>query len=86
MRSWRIAGNEEKYLLELLDGGFPGKSEPNFTGRLEAAFAEKFGTKFAVTFAIDSVLTWLLFRSRLFERAGLWKERKEEKPDGQDPA
>lgn len=42
--------------------------------------------QFAVTFAIDSVLTWLLFRSRLFERAGLWKERKEEKPDGQDPA
>jgi len=50
MRSWRIAGNEEKYLMELLDGGFPGKSEPNFTGRLEARFAETFGTKFAVSF------------------------------------
>ena len=50
MRSWRICGNEEKYLLELLNGGFPGKSEPGFTGRLEAAFAEKFGVKFAISF------------------------------------
>ena len=51
MRSWRICGNEEKYLKELLDGGFPGKSEPGFTGKLEAAFAEKFGVKFAISFA-----------------------------------
>ena len=50
MRNWRICGNEEKYLKELLDGGFPGKSEPGFTGRLEAAFAEKFGVKFAISF------------------------------------
>ena len=30
------------------------------------------GIQFAVTLVIDAVLTWLLFRSRLFERAGLW--------------
>ena len=51
MRSWRVCGNEEKYLKELLNGGFPGKSEPGFTGRLEAEFAEKFGVKFAISFA-----------------------------------
>ncbi len=42
--------------------------------------------QFAITFVIDAVLTWLLFRSRLFERAGLWKEFKEERPDEHDPA
>ena len=40
--------------------------------------------QFAVTFVIDAVLTWLLFRSGLFERAGLWKTRKEEGPYGND--
>ena len=30
---------------------------------------------------IDAVLTWLLFRSRLFERAGLWRTAKEDSPD-----
>jgi ECF transporter S component (folate family) len=40
--------------------------------------------QFAVTFVIDAVLTWLLFRSRLFERAGLWKPVKEEDPDASD--
>ena len=29
--------------------------------------------QFAITFVIDVVLTWLLFRAKLFERTGLWK-------------
>jgi ECF transporter S component (folate family) len=33
--------------------------------------------QFAVTFVIDVVLTWLLFRSGLFARTGLWKAPKE---------
>ena len=37
--------------------------------------------QFAVTLVIDAVLTWLLFRSRLFERAGLWRTAKEDSPD-----
>lgn len=35
--------------------------------------------QFAVTFVIDVVLTWLLFRTRLFERAGLRQAPKEDK-------
>lgn len=50
MRSWRVCGNEEKYLLELLDSGYPGSVPSGFTGRLEKAFAERFGVKFAVSF------------------------------------
>ena len=40
--------------------------------------------QFAVTLVIDAVLTWLLFRSRLFERAGLWRSAKEDGPDEND--
>ena len=61
----------------------------NTKGSFSASFSYFLTTRsvqFAVTFVIDTVLTWLLFRSRLFERAGLWKERKEEKPDEHDPA
>ena len=61
----------------------------NTKGSFSASFSYFLTTRsvqFAVTFVIDTVLTWLLFRSRLFERAGLWKERKEEKPDERDPA
>lgn len=42
--------------------------------------------QFAVTFVIDVVLTWLLFRTGLFQRAGLWKTPKEDGPNGSDPA
>ncbi len=61
----------------------------NTKGSFSASFSYFLTTRsvqFAVTFVIDAVLTWLLFRSRLFERAGLWKEHKEEKPDEHDPA
>ncbi len=50
MRSWRVGKNEEKYLLELLNSGYPGGNTANFTGRLEKAFAERFGTKYAISF------------------------------------
>ena len=42
--------------------------------------------QFAITLVIDAVLTWLLFRSRLFERAGLWKPAKEDETDENDAA
>lgn len=52
MRNPRVGGNELKYLTELIDSGFPGKIEGgSFTGRLETAFAQKFNSRYAVTFA-----------------------------------
>ena len=48
-QSWRIGENEFKYVREVLEGGFPGSSKTSFTKRLEAAFAEKFGVRFAVS-------------------------------------
>ena len=65
------------------------RGRSGFSARFSASFSYFLTTRsvqFAVTFVIDTVLTWLLFRSRLFERAGLWKEHKEEKPDEHDPA
>ena len=50
MRSWRIGEKEFQYVKEILEGGFPGGSKVNFTGRLEAAFAAKFGCEYAITF------------------------------------
>ena len=50
MKNWRIGGNEIKYVNELLSGGFPGKQSRNFAGELERCFAEKFGTKYAISF------------------------------------
>ena len=48
--SWRMAGNELRYVREVLEGGFPGSSSVNFTGRLETAFAQKFDCEYAITF------------------------------------
>ena len=50
MRSWRIGEKEKQYLLELLDSGFPGSGNGSFTGRLEKAFAEKFNSRYAISF------------------------------------
>lgn len=51
-RSWRIDDREYEYLRELLDAGFPDASaNAGFVGRLEKAFAEKFGSRFAISFA-----------------------------------
>ena len=49
-KSWRISETEKKYLLELLDGGFPGRQNRSFVGELEREFSRKFGVKYAITF------------------------------------
>ena len=50
-RSWRVDDREYAYLSELLDAGFPdGSAKAGFVARLEKAFAEKFGSRFAVSF------------------------------------
>lgn len=51
MQSWRIDEREINNITALLTGGFPGSQNRNFTGELEAAFAEKFNCRYAVTFA-----------------------------------
>jgi ECF transporter S component (folate family) len=61
----------------------------NSKGSFAASFSYFLTTRsiqFAVTFVIDVLLTWLLFRSRLFDRAGLWKTPKEEERNGSKPA
>ena len=49
-RSWRIDEKEFAYLKELLDSGFPGSTNSSFVGRLEKAFADKFGCSYAISF------------------------------------
>lgn len=54
----------------------------NSKGSFSASFTYFLTTRsiqFLVTIIIDAVLTWLLFRSKLFERAGLWRSSGEEK-------
>lgn len=48
-RSWRIGDNELDYLRQVLESGFPGASNVNFVAKLEAAFAEKFDCKYAIS-------------------------------------
>lgn len=50
MKNWRIGNNELRYVTELLNSGFPGRQSRGFIGELEKNFAEKFGSKFAITF------------------------------------
>jgi perosamine synthetase len=50
-RSWRIGAKEYEYLAALLDSGFPGAADVHFTARLEAAFAERFGCRYAISHA-----------------------------------
>lgn len=47
--SWRFRGNELKYVKEVLDSGFGSSTSGNMNTRLERAFAQRFGVKFAVT-------------------------------------
>src|SRR3989344_7429168 len=47
--SWRFRGNEVKYVREVLDSGFGSSTSGNMNQRYERAFAERLGTKFAVT-------------------------------------
>jgi perosamine synthetase len=48
-RSWRIGTKEYEYVAELLDSGFPGAADVQFTARLEAAFAARFGCRYAIS-------------------------------------
>ncbi len=46
----RLYGNEEKYVLEVLDTQFRSSKGSLMTSRLEASFAEKFGSKYGIAF------------------------------------
>lgn len=48
--SWRFDEREYQYIKEVLDSGFASGTSGNMNTRLERAFAEKFGQKFAITF------------------------------------
>ena len=48
--NWRIGDRELQYVTELLRGGFPGRQERSFVGELEKKFAEKFGSRYAISF------------------------------------
>lgn len=47
--TWRFQGNELKYVKEVLDSGFGSSTSGNMNQRLEKAFADRFGMKYAVT-------------------------------------
>jgi perosamine synthetase len=48
-RSWRIGDKEFEYVRQVLESGFPGAANVSFTAKLEAAFAEKFDCKYAIS-------------------------------------
>jgi perosamine synthetase len=48
--TWRFTGNELKYIREVIDSGFGSGTSGSMNNRFEAAFAEKVGAKYAVTF------------------------------------
>lgn len=50
-RSWRIGDKEFDYVRQLLESGFPGATGVSFTAKLEAAFAEKFDCRYAISHA-----------------------------------
>lgn len=47
--TWRFGEKEFHYLREVLDSGFGSSTSGNMNNRLEKAFAEKVGAKFAIT-------------------------------------
>ena len=49
--SWRFNDREIKYVMEVLDSGFASGTSGTMNSRLEKAFAEKFGLKYAITFS-----------------------------------
>lgn len=49
--SWRISEKEHEYLKTVLESGFPGSANVSFTTRLEQLFAERFDSKYAISFA-----------------------------------
>ena len=50
MQSWRIDNKEFEYVTELLKSGFPGRQTRSFTAELEALFARKFNSRYAISF------------------------------------
>jgi len=46
---WRFQGDELKYVKEVLDSGFGSSKYGNMNARLEKAFSERFGARYAVT-------------------------------------
>jgi perosamine synthetase len=50
-RSWRISDREFAYVSQVLESGFPGSAKVSFLAKLEAAFAEKFGCRYAISHA-----------------------------------
>ncbi len=50
-KSWRINEKEYEYLSAVLESGFPGSASVSFTAKLEKMFAEKFNSKYAISFA-----------------------------------
>ena len=48
--SWRFDEREYNYIKEVLDSGFASGTSGNMNTRLERAFAEKVGRKYAITF------------------------------------
>ena len=50
-KSWRFGDEELAYIKEVLDSGFGSSTTGNMNQRLEAAFAERFGVRYAITHA-----------------------------------
>ncbi len=48
--AWRFSGRELDYVREVLESGFGSSTSGNMCQRLEAAFAQRFGVRYAVTF------------------------------------
>ena len=48
-QAWRFTGNERKYIAEVMDRGVLSSRHGQMNKRFEAAFAEKFGVKYALT-------------------------------------
>jgi len=48
--TWRFGEREFTYIREVLDSGFGSSTSGNMNNRFEAAFAEKVGAQYAVTF------------------------------------
>lgn len=48
--SWRFSGRELEYVREVLESGFGSSTSGSMNQRLERAFAERYGVRYAVTF------------------------------------
>lgn len=48
--TWRFGEAEFNYVREVLDSGFGSGTSGSMNNRFEAAFAEKVGAKYAITF------------------------------------